>query len=67
MGLLKGIEDLVKSFTGENGIKSETVLRDGKFSKDVVPSFNGKRRNFSDCLKYLSRKDLELPYHQQIQ
>lgn len=39
MGLLKGIEDLVKSFTGENGIKSETVLRDGKFSKDVVPSF----------------------------
>ena len=39
MSLLKGIEDLVKSFTGEQSIKSETALKDGKFTKDVVPSF----------------------------
>lgn len=39
MAFLKSIEDLVKSFTGEKSIKSETVLKDGKFAKDVVPSF----------------------------
>lgn len=39
MSFLKGIEDLVKSFTGEKSIKSEAVLKDGKFANDVVPSF----------------------------
>ena len=39
MAFLKGIEDLVKAFTGEKSIKSEAVLKDGKFAKDVVPSF----------------------------
>lgn len=39
MTFLKGIEDLVSSFTGEKSIKSETMLRNGKFAKDIVPSF----------------------------
>ena len=29
----------MKSFTGEKSIKSEVVLKDGKFANDVVPSF----------------------------
>lgn len=34
-----GFEKMIKAFTGEKTIKSEATIKDGKFSKDVVPSF----------------------------
>lgn len=34
-----GFEKMIKAFTGEKTIKSEAVIKDGKFAKDVVPSF----------------------------
>lgn len=34
-----GFEKMIKAFTGEKGIKSEAAMKDGKFAKDVVPSF----------------------------
>lgn len=39
MAFLNSIEDLVKSFNGENSIKSEAALKNGKFVTNVVPSF----------------------------
>lgn len=34
-----GFEKMIKAFTGEKTIKSEAAIKDGKFAKDVVPSF----------------------------
>lgn len=34
-----GFEKMVKAFFGEKTIKSEAVVKDGKFAKDIVPSF----------------------------
>lgn len=34
-----GFEKMIKAFTGEKTIKSEATIKDGKFAKDVVPSF----------------------------
>lgn len=34
-----GFEKMIKSFIGEKTIKSEAAIKDGKFAKDVVPSF----------------------------